>query len=80
MIVRYRTSHAAATGLGVAGHGVGHWRAQRASAIALVPLALWLAFSLADGVAADHAMLNAWLGVPVNAILMILLVFAAFHH
>lgn len=74
------TAYAAARGLGAAGHGVSHWWAQRVSAIALVPLALWLVFAIGSGVAADHATLAAWLGRPVNAILMILLLIAAFHH
>jgi succinate dehydrogenase / fumarate reductase membrane anchor subunit len=80
MIVRYRTSHAAATGLGVAGHGTGHWRAQRVSAIALIPLVLWFALSVAGGAAADYPSITGWLGTSVNGVLMILLVIAAFHH
>lgn len=43
----------------------------------LVP---WLALALAGGAATDHAALTAWLAAPVNAILMIVLLIAAFHH
>jgi len=80
MIARHRTPQSAARGLGAAGHGAGHWRAQRVSAIALVPLVLWFALSIANGVAADHASLTTWLGMPVNRVLMILLLIAGFHH
>lgn len=66
--------------LGAAGHGTGHWRAQRISATALIPLLLWLVAALANGAATDYAALTIWLGKPVNSILMILLLIAAFHH
>lgn len=80
MIVRHRTPRALARGLGAAGHGTGHWRAQRVSAIALIPLVLWFALSMAGGAAADYPSISGWLGGPVNGVLMILLVIAAFHH
>lgn len=75
-----RGTPAAARGLGAAGHGTGHWLAQRASALALVPLTLWFVAALANDAATDLASLSAWLTSPINAILMILLLIAAFHH
>ena len=80
MTARQVTPFSAADGLGAAGHGAGHWWAQRVSAIALAPLALWLTVALAGGAAADHATLTAWLASPVNVMLMVLLLIAAFHH
>ncbi|WP_412051812.1 succinate dehydrogenase, hydrophobic membrane anchor protein [Hoeflea sp. Naph1] len=80
MMVRRITPSNLARGLGAAGHGVGHWAAQRTSAIALVPLALWLVVALRSGAAADHAALTIWLGSPLNAMLMVLLLIAAFYH
>ena len=80
MIARHQTPRAAAQGLGAAGHGTGHWRAQRVSAIALIPLMLWFALSVAGGAATDYPSITGWLGVPVNGVLMILLVIVAFHH
>lgn len=74
------TPYSAAHGLGAAGHGASHWWAQRVSAIALVPLVLWLVLALAWGSATDHLALTLWLQAPVNSILMILLLIAAFHH
>jgi len=74
------TSNSAAHGLGAAGHAANHWWVQRVSAIALVPLVLWLVWALAGGAATDYAALSAWLRAPINTILMILLLIAAFHH
>lgn len=74
------TPYSAARGLGAAGGGARHWRAQRVSAIALVPLMLWFVWTLAGGAAVDHAALTTWLARPVNIILMILLLIAGFHH
>ncbi len=42
-----RTPLGHAEGLGSAGHGTGHWWAQRISAVALVPLAPWFLWRLA---------------------------------
>jgi succinate dehydrogenase / fumarate reductase membrane anchor subunit len=74
------TPYSAAHGLGAAGHAASHWWAQRASAIALGPLVLWLVWALANGAATDHAALSVWLKSPINTILMILMEIAAFHH
>lgn len=80
MTARYITLRLIAQGLGSAGHGVRHWWAQRLSAIALVPLLPWFVGVMASGTTADHAALTAWLRVPVNTILMVLLLIAAFYH
>lgn len=74
------TPYSVAHGLGAAGHGARHWWAQRVSAIALVPLMLWLVWALASGAASDHEALTVWLRAPINAILLTLLLIAAFHH
>lgn len=62
------------------GHGFRQWWAQRMSAIALVPLSLWLAWSALGHAAGDRAAIKAWLADPVSAILMILTVAAGLHH
>ncbi|HEV7137713.1 MAG TPA: succinate dehydrogenase, hydrophobic membrane anchor protein [Steroidobacteraceae bacterium] len=71
---------ARARGLGSARRGTGAWRAERLSAIALVPLTLWLVASLVGLGAADRAAFIGWLGRPLNAFLTILLLMAAFRH
>lgn len=65
---------------GAAGDGVGHWWAQRFTAIVLVPLTAWLVWALFTLVGADHATASAWLGRPWNAAMAILFVGAAFYH
>ena len=69
-----------ARGLGSAKEGVGHWWHQRQTALALVPLLLWLVISVIANVGADHASMKSWLTSPFNATMMILLIFAGFYH
>ena len=67
-------------GLGSAKAGSHHWWLQRATAIALIPLTLWFVYSALTLAAGDHASSVQWITEPANAILMILLVLATFHH
>lgn len=67
-------------GLGAAGEGTGHWWAQRLTALALVPLTVWLVASLVTLAGADYAVMRAWLGSPVVAGLLILFLLASVHH
>jgi len=75
-----RTPLARAIGLGSAKEGVGAWWAERVSAIALVPLTLWFAASIIAHTGSDYATFIIWLRTPLAAILMILLLIAAFYH
>jgi len=77
---RLRSPLGRAIGLGSAKEGVAHWWAQRVSAVALVPLALWFVIALIGLVGADRQALIAWLHNPVSAMLMILLIVATFYH
>ena len=67
-------------GMGSAKEGVQHWWMQRLTAVALVPLTLWLAISIIAHAGAGHAAVTAWMGQPVPAILMILLVVGGYYH
>jgi len=67
-------------GLGSAREGVGHWWAQRMTSLALIPLALWFVASLVTLTGADHATAREWIGAPVPAALLVLLIVAAFYH
>jgi len=69
-----------ARGLGSAKEGIGHWWAQRVTAIALVPLSIWFVFSVVGLLGADLAQFQAWLGVFGNSLMMVLLVVALFYH
>jgi succinate dehydrogenase / fumarate reductase membrane anchor subunit len=69
-----------ARGLGSAKHGVGHFIAQRVTAIALLLLLLWGAVAVVGLAHGDYGTANDWLHAPVNAALVVLLAFAAFWH
>ncbi len=75
-----RTPLGRVRGLGSAKEGTEHFWAQRLTAIALVPLALWFVASLAAYTGADHATAKAWLAEPFSAVVMVLLVVTGFHH
>ncbi|MCZ6859440.1 MAG: succinate dehydrogenase, hydrophobic membrane anchor protein [Alphaproteobacteria bacterium] len=76
----FRTPLGRARGLGSAREGTGHWWAQRLTAVALVPLCLWFVAGILGLIGAGHGAAVAWIASPVNAILLVLLVFAVFHH
>ena len=67
-------------GLGSAKEGVNHWWAQRLTALALIPLTVWFVISLLTVMGADYAVVRAWVGSPVVAGLLILLIAATFYH
>lgn len=69
-----------ARGLGSAKEGAQHWWAQRLSAVALVPLVLWLAFGLAANAGGDYASARAWIASPLVTVLLILVVGVVFYH
>ena len=69
-----------AIGLGSAKEGVEHWWAQRVTAIALVPLGLWLVSAVIGLVGADLETVQNWVGRPLPAILLVLLLIALFYH
>jgi succinate dehydrogenase / fumarate reductase membrane anchor subunit len=75
-----RSPLARAQGLGSARGGVGHWRAERVSAVALVPLTLWFVASVIAHTGSDYPAFIAWLRTPFATVLMILLLIALFHH
>ena len=65
---------------GSAPQGAGHWWVQRLTAIALVPLTIWFVPSMAMLAGKSHGAVVAWLGAPLNAMLMSLLLAATFTH
>ena len=75
-----RSPLARVRGLGSARDGVGHWWAERMTAVALVPLALWFVASVVTLTGADYATVRAWIGSPVVAGLLVLLVIMVFAH
>ncbi|WP_020396707.1 succinate dehydrogenase, hydrophobic membrane anchor protein [Thiolinea disciformis] len=69
-----------ARGLGSAKDGTGHWSMQRLTAVALIPLSLWIAFTVAHMAGQDYEAVLAYFRAPFHISMFVLFVFAAFYH
>jgi len=69
-----------ALGLGSAKQGAGHWWLQRLTAVALVPLGLWLALALGGLDGLNHAAVVAFIREPLNGILLSLTLLTLSYH
>jgi len=69
-----------ARGLGSAKSGAHHWIVQRITAVALIPLCLWVIWLVLAALHADYAQARALVHQPVHAVLLIAFVLAAFWH
>jgi succinate dehydrogenase membrane anchor subunit len=69
-----------ARGLGSAREGVAAWWLERVTALALVPLTLWLAASLIALSGSDYVTFVAWVSRPLAMLLLVLLLIALFTH
>lgn len=67
-------------GTGPARSGSRHWWMQRVTSIALLPLTIWFILSLASSAGMSHGQARAWIGSPVNAVLLLALIGLTFHH
>ncbi len=67
-------------GLGSAKSGLEHWRLQRITALALVPLALWFVYALMSLVGAPYEAVVAWVAAPHITVLLLALIVALFWH
>jgi succinate dehydrogenase / fumarate reductase membrane anchor subunit len=75
-----RSSLGRARGLGAAHAGLHHWWAQRVTAVALLPLALYFVVSVLLLAGADHAAMVAYMSKPWNTVLFLCLIAALFYH
>ena len=75
-----RTPLSNAKGLGSAKEGASHWWVQRLTSLALVPLTLWLAYSLATFGDVSYQAVLVWMQSPVVAVSLALLVVVLFYH
>ena len=67
-------------GLGTAKDGTSHWWGQRVSGVAMALLGLWFAVSLACMPGFAYADAVAFIGQPLNAVLLTLLVVTMAYH
>jgi succinate dehydrogenase / fumarate reductase membrane anchor subunit len=67
-------------GLGPARVGAHHWKSERITAVALVPLSLWFVLAVLGHLGAPQPVVAAWAGAPLNAALLLALIIMTFHH
>ena len=67
-------------GLGSAKGGTNHWWAQRVTAIANLPLGLWLIICLISGVGSSYETVTVWLSNYFHATMMVLLIANMAYH
>ncbi len=77
---KIETPLARAKGLGSAKSGYKHWWMQRVTALALIPLSVWLLFHLPNIFTASYAEAQLWMSDPWNAVTLLLFLWAAFYH
>ncbi len=76
----YRTPRRQVEGSGSAHHGAGTWVKERVSSVLLVPLGIWGLWSVWLFLGRGYDAALAWIKVPLNAVLMILLILSALYH
>lgn len=69
-----------ARGVGAGHSGVEHWRIERITSIALVPLTLWFIYAMLHLVGAPQVAVAAWASNPINTVLLLVLIVITFHH
>jgi succinate dehydrogenase / fumarate reductase, membrane anchor subunit len=67
-------------GLGAAKEGVSHWWSQRVTSVALVLLGLWFVSALLRMPTFEYGFVVAWIAIPLNAVLLLLLVGTLVYH
>jgi len=75
-----RTPLGRVRGAGSAKSGVQHWWGQRVTSLALLPLTLWFVLSLASSAGMTVEQARAWIGHPLNAVLLLAMIGLTFHH
>ncbi|MCF6251557.1 MAG: succinate dehydrogenase, hydrophobic membrane anchor protein [Methylococcaceae bacterium] len=76
----FQTPLAKVRGLGSAKAGTGHFWMQRITAITLIPLSLWMVLYTKQLLSASYEQIIVWLAGPLDSILAIAWVIAAFYH
>lgn len=79
-IKSYRSPISRARGLGSAKQGTHHFWMQRVSAVALIPLALWFVYSVAQLPGASYSAAKHWVSSPSVAVILMLFIAAMVYH
>jgi len=77
---RFQSSLGRVRGHGSAKSGTHHWWMQRVTSLTLLPLMIWFAFSIASKAGAPWEVVAEWIGRPVNAVLLIVMIAIGFYH
>lgn len=78
---KFEAPLASVRGLGSAKTGTEHWWHQRLTSLALIPLTLWLLFSLVPLLPdATYGDMVHWFSSPLNAVLLMMFIGVTFHH
>jgi len=67
-------------GLGSAKDGTHHFWNQRLTAIALVPLILWIMVSIVGMTSMDYETVSQWIRLPLNTALLLVFILALYFH
>ena len=67
-------------GLGSAKSGVHHWKTERITALALVPLTVWFVIAVLGQLGSPLPVMAAWAGSPINTALLLALIAMTFQH
>jgi len=78
--MKFRTPISQAKGLGSAKEGAHHWWMQRLTALALVPLSLWFAYSVATMAGAGFDEMREWISNPWVAAFLVLFFIVSYYH
>jgi succinate dehydrogenase / fumarate reductase, membrane anchor subunit len=80
MKMTLRTPLGRARGLGSAKEGVGHHWTIIVTSVGLIPLSLWLVYSLIHLAGGDYTAFKSWVSQTCNASLLILTLLMILHH
>jgi succinate dehydrogenase / fumarate reductase membrane anchor subunit len=75
-----RSSLSRARGMGASGSGIHHWRAERITALALIPLTIWFIYAVLHLLGATQPAVHRFVAHPVNTVLLLAMVAMTFHH
>ena len=78
--MNFNTPLSRVRGLGSAKEGTHHFWWQRVTAIALVPLIIWMVIAAMAATLSDYESARAMISHPLSAVLAICMIVALFHH